>query len=228
MRELSSRREFLSRGATAVGAAALGAALVPGSAEAAPPVAGRLVSVRDFGAKGDGTLISKSFMIFGDIFLLKEAGEHGGGLSTYLSQCWLEGMHSYGIQVNDGTRPSVMGAELTCGYARAVVKLNNGTYARMASCYFRNSRDSVGVRVNAGSGLMMSDCEFAGAPGFTGIEINPAAQSIISGNFLHHCEVGISATKTADNYIITNNQIAGNNTPLAMAGGNKTLVKDNL
>lgn len=176
----------------------------------------------------DGTLISKCFMIFGKVFLLKEGGAHGGGLSTYLSQCWIEGCSSHAIQVNDGNRMSIVGTEMTCAYAKAVVELNNGAYARISSCYFRDSLNTTGVVVNQGSGAMITDCEFAGTPGFTAVEVNTATPTIISGNFAHHCEVGIRCTKDADNYIITGNHLSGNNAPIQTAGGTKTIVKDNL
>lgn len=176
----------------------------------------------------DGTLISKCFMIFGKVFLLKENGNHGPGLSTYLSQCWLEGCSDYGIQVNGGNRIALDSVEMTSAYAKAVVELNGGSYARMTSCYIRDSMNSVGVRVNPGSGVMMSGCELHGSPGFTGVEINSAEFSSISGNYIHHCEVGIRCTKDADNYIITGNQLSGNNAPTQVAGGTKTIVKDNL
>ncbi len=176
----------------------------------------------------DGTLISKSFMIMGKVFLLKENGNHGPGLSTYLSECWLEGCSDYGIQINDGNRMSMVGVEMTSAYAKALVELNNGSYARMTSCYLRDSMNSVGVRVNPGSGLMMSDCEMHGTPGFTGIEINSSERSIITGNYIHHCEVGIRCSKDADNYLIANNQLSINNQPMVGAEGKKALVKDNL
>jgi len=182
-----------------------------------------------FHIKGsDGTLISKSFMIFGGIFLLKEHGHHGAGLSTYLSQCWLEGMSQHGILLNDGSRMSLVGVELACAHAKSVIEVNNGGYLRANSCYIRDSFHTKGFVINEGSGVMISDCEFAGSPGFTGIELNSTGHSIISGNFLHHCEVGIHGTPEADNYIITGNQLSGNNQPTVLEGGTKTIVKDNL
>jgi len=176
----------------------------------------------------DGTLISKSFMIFGKVFLLKEAVRHGAGLSTYLSQCWLEGMSDYGVLLNDGSRMSLVGVELTCAYAKAVIEVNNGGFLRAASCYLRDSMHSKGFVVNGGSAAMISDCELAGSPGFTGIEINSSGRSIVSGNFLHHCELGIHCTRNADNYIITGNHISPNNRPSLLEGGTNTIVKDNL
>ncbi len=182
-----------------------------------------------FHIKGsDGTLISKSFMIFGKVFLLKEAGHHGSGLSTYLSQCWLEGMSDRGILLNDGSRMSLVGVELTCAYAKAVIEVNNGGFLRASSCYIRDSMHSKGIVVNGESAVIVGDCEFFGSPGFTGIEINSTGRSIISNNFLHHCEVGIHCTQQADNYIITGNQLSINNQPTAIEGGTHSIVKDNL
>lgn len=175
----------------------------------------------------DGTLISKSFMIFGKIFLSKQAGLHTGGLSTYLSQCWFEGMSDYGILLNDGTRTSMVGVEMACAYAKAVVELNNGAAARMNSCYIRDSFNSKGVVVNKGSSLILSDSELSGCPGFTAVELNSSETSIISSNYIHHCEVGIRCSEAASNYIITGNSISANN-PLPGVGGERTIVKDNL
>lgn len=176
----------------------------------------------------DGTLISKSFMMFGGTFLKKEAGKHGAGLSTYLSECWCEGMSEYGIQVNDGSRLSVVGMELTCAHAKAVVELNAGCHARLHSCYFRDSFGSTGIVVNQDAGAIVSDCEFSGCPGFTAMEINSTGKTIVSNNFIHHCEAGIRFSPEADNYIVQGNHLLANNTPLAGSQGKNTIVKDNL
>ena len=162
----------------------------------------------------DGLMISKSFMIFGKIFLLKENGNHGAGLSSYLSQCWVEGCSDYGIQVNDGSRISIDGLEITCAYSKALIELNKGAYGRIHSCYMRDSFNSTGVVINEGSGAIITNCEMHGTPGFTGIRVNTKERSIISHNFIHHAEVGIACSKDADGYLISENQISGNNQPL--------------
>jgi hypothetical protein len=82
--------------------------------------------------------------------------------------------------------------------------------------------------INPGSGAIITGCEFSGSPGFTAIEINSDAHSIVSANFLHHCEVGIRCGKDAANYIISGNQVSGNNQPIVGAEGQKSIVKDNL
>lgn len=175
----------------------------------------------------DGTLISKSFMFAGSTFLKKELGKHGSGLSTFLSQCWCEGMCDYGIQVNDGSRLSVSGMEITCAFAKALIELNGGCYARLNSCYFRDSQNTTGVVVNEGSGAIITDCEFWGSPGFTAVELNSKGRSIISNNNIHHCEVGISRSPEADNYIISGNQLSANHALVGPEGKN-TVVKDNI
>ncbi len=176
----------------------------------------------------DGLMISKSFMIFGKIFLLKENGNHGAGLSSYLSQCWVEGCSDYGIQVNDGSRISIDGLEITCAYSKALIELNKGAYGRIHSCYMRDSFNSTGVVINEGSGAIITNCEMHGTPGFTGIRVNTKERSIISHNFIHHAEVGIACSKDADGYLISENQISGNNQPLVGADARNALVKDNI
>lgn len=175
----------------------------------------------------DGLMISKSFMILGKTFFLKEPGNHGPALSSYLTQCWVEAMSDYCFQINDCTRVAISDTEMTSANAKALIELNKGAFARITGCYFRDSMNSTGVVINQDSGAIISDCEFFGSPGFTGIKIDSDARTIISNNYIHHCEVGITCSKGADNYLITNNQLSLNNTPLVGAEGRKALVKDN-
>jgi len=176
----------------------------------------------------DGLMISKSFMILGKTFFLKEPGNHGPALSSYLSQCWIEAMSDYCIQINDCTRVIISDTEMTSANAKALIELNKGAFAHITGCYLRDSMNSTGIAINPDSGAIITGCEMFGTPGFTGIKVNTKETTIISNNYLHHCEVGITCTKDAENYLISGNQLSGNNQPLVGADGKKALVKDNL
>jgi hypothetical protein len=178
--------------------------------------------------RSDGTIISKSFMIQGSTFLLKEIGATGPGLATHLSECWCEAMVDHVIRATDATRITLSQCEFTSANAKALVELSGGARAMMTACYLRDSANSTGVVVGEGCGLTLSASEIFGTPGFTAVVLRSSEASVITGNYIHHCEVGIRCEPEADQYVISGNHLSQNNQPMVLNQAKHQVVNGNL
>jgi hypothetical protein len=52
--------------------------------------------------------------------------------------------------------------------------------------------------------------------------------SVITGNYIHHCEVGIRCEPEADQYLISGNHLSQNNQPMVLNQAKHQVVNGNL